>query len=263
MATAEALIKQDLDEAEMELQQRRSRRRLWQTIGASKLADRLSSALASQTIRALGQIRDNKEYLSEGFQTFEDFLDQDPESPMTYDQFNRREKLLDSEGDLAFDLLSSLDVPLKTRKLLAGQIEVNGNDLRIGDAHVSLDNETAILNLITTQHAKLLEQQRTIDRGRKDIETQKRRVVEAEKRASVAGGVATSEGSQRVMFMAGACAECLAWFENISEEEQAAHEEQIAEILRVHQLKFSVARGRVKQDEIPSDIDSDFDDLAD
>ncbi len=147
----------------------RQKVRLWQIVGATKLANRLVESLGAQAVHAIEQVRDQKLYIPAGYETIRDFLDRDPESPMSYDQFNRRTKLLESEGDVIFDLLNSLNVPLKDRKMLAGQIEIDGNEIRIGDTCVRKDDEAAILNLITTQHAKLLEQQRTNDRLTKKI----------------------------------------------------------------------------------------------
>jgi hypothetical protein len=250
MATAEeALISTDNDPQTVEHRQRQSRR-LWQTIGATKLADRLSSALASQSIRALGRSRDDKEYLAEGFKTFEDLLDLHPESPMSYDQFNRREKLLDKEGDLVFDLLSSLDVPMKARKLLAGEIEVDGNELRVGDAHCCLDDDASVLNLITTQHAKLLEQQRTIDRGKKDVEKHKRLAIEAEKRVATANPTGTPTG-QALMTASGALSQLREALAAASDDEKQALREPVFELLRMNQLECSVALGIIKESDLP------------
>lgn len=224
--------------------------RLWQMIGASKLANQLAVALSAQRLRAFEQIRDEKLYLAAGYETFKDFLDQHPESDLSYDQFNRRIKLLETEGDVVFDLLSSLNVSLKDRKLLAGQIEVEGNEIRVGDTRVRKDDEAGILNLITTQHAKMLEQQRTIERGRKDVEKLKRRADDAEKRAVHANPTGTPSG-QALLTAAGALAQLREALEAAPDEEKQALREHVFELLRMNQLECSVALGVVKREEVP------------
>lgn len=258
MATPE----QAIDTVAERTHQKQGARRLWQATGAIKLANQVANALGSQALHALETIRDEKLYLSEGYDTFDRFLDKDPDSPMSHDTFLRRVKLLKNEGEVVFDLLNSLNVPFNQRKLLAGNVEVDGNELRIGDATCRLDDEVAIIDLISTQHSKLLEQQRTIERGKKDIEKHKRRADEAEKRAVVANPDATETG-QALLTAAGAIKNLRERLEAASVEEKRALQEEIFELFRKGMLDCSEALGVASKEEIAAAKGGDDDLLAD
>ena len=164
---------------------------LWKTIGAIQLANSIAANLSAQTIHALENVRDKKLYLAAGFSTFDEFLTKHPASPMSHDTFRRRVNLLESEGDLTFDLLTSLKVPVSARKLLAGQITVQGDEIQIGDSKCCLSDQAGIIVLINSLHHKAQEQSRTIERGKKDFEKKKRRIDELEQQ--VAHGATVSE----------------------------------------------------------------------
>lgn len=248
MATAEELIKPTTQDGDVGIFRDEQKRRLWQIIGATKFANRLATSLSAQAIHGAEIIRDDKLCEAEGYDNFRDFLDHHPESPMTYHQFDQRKKLLESEGDLLFDLLSSLDVPMKARTLLAGQIEVDGNELRVGDARVRRDDEAGILNLITIQYAKIQEQQRTIKRGEKDVEKHKRLAIEAEERAVVANPTGTVTG-QALLTASGALSQLREALTEASDDEKQAMREPVFELLRVNQLECSAALGLIDKSE--------------
>jgi len=226
-------------------------RHLWQTIGAVKLATRLSTALQSQSVRALGGVRDNQEYVEEGFEHFKDFMDQHPESPMSYDQFNRREKLLNTEGDLVFDLLSSLDVSLKTRTLLAGHIEIEGNEIRVGEERVQRDNEAAILNLITTQYAKLQQQEKKLKTQKDKLKKGEEDFQKLKRKAIVANPTGTPTG-QALLTAAGALTQLCEALESAPDEEKQALKHQVLGLMHAKQLDLSVAFGDLSKDEAKS-----------
>jgi hypothetical protein len=104
-------------------------------LGATGALRNLTSSLTTQTIRALQHFRDTKQHEKLGFSSFDEFLNKSEYAPMSYRQFNTREKVLEAEGDVAFDVLSDLNVPIQTRKLLTdGQVRVDGDLLIIGEA---------------------------------------------------------------------------------------------------------------------------------
>jgi len=222
---------------------------LWQTIGAAKVVNQIVASLGSQSLHALERVRDEKLYLAAGFETFREFLDKHPESPMSYDQFNRRTKLLEIEGDFIFDLLSSLNVPWKDRKLLAGQIEVEGNEIRIGEARTRLDDEAAIINLIASQQLKLQEQQRTNERLSKKLKKGEEDFEKLKRRAIIANPDGTETG-QALLTAAGALAKLREALAAATDEEKQALREEVFELLRVNQLECSVALGVIKREEL-------------
>ena len=102
-------------------------------LGATSALRNLASSMTTQAIRALQHFRDTKQHEKLGYTRFDDFLNKYLYSPMTYKQFNEREKILALEGDAAFDLLNDLQVPLQARKLLsAGTVRVEGDEIIIG-----------------------------------------------------------------------------------------------------------------------------------
>lgn len=239
---------------------------LWQMVGATKLANQLSAALTSQSLQALQRIRDEKLWDAAGAESFRDFLDHHSGSPMTYDQFNRREKLMESEGPEAFDLLNSVNAPYSVRKMLKGKIEIDGNDIRIDDERVRKDDPEAILNLLVKAHAKLAEKERTIERGKKDVDRLKRKADEAEKRAVVANPTGTPTG-QALLTAAGALTQLCEALESAPAEEKTALKDQIFDLMRAKQLDLSVALGDLSKEEVQQAVSADQDisdeDLAD
>jgi len=242
------MAKENLNTDIQAITQKQQSQHLWQTIGAAKLATRLSTALQSQSIRAIGGIRDNREFVVEGFEHFKDFMDQHPESPMSYDQFNRREKLLNTEGDLVFDLLSSLDVSLKTRTLLAGHIEIEGNEIRVGEERVQRDNEAAILNLITTQYAKLQQQEKKLKAQKDKLKKGEEDFAKLKRKAVIANPTGTPTG-QALLTAAGALSQLCEALESASPEEKEALKTQIDELMRAKLADIHVALGNLSKDE--------------
>lgn len=239
---------EELSQLEAQHQERQSIQ-LWQIVGASKLANQIASSLGSQNLRALETVRDEELYKAAKFETFDKFLDQHPESPMSYEQFRRRANLLKNEGDVAYDLLNSLHVPLSQRKLLAGQIEVTDTAIKIGDDVVRLDDGPRIVELISKLHKKDQEQQRTIERGKKDVEKLKRKADEAEKRAITANPDGTETG-QAILTAAGSLARLRETLEAAPDEEKLAVKEAIFTLLSNSQLELSLALGIVSKDEV-------------
>lgn len=230
--------------------------RLWQTMGAHKLANQIVASLGAQSIRALEMVRDEKLYLAAGHDTFDGFLDSHRESPMSYEAFRRRSNLLNSEGDVAFDLLNSLSVPLSQRKLLAGHIEVSENEIKIGDATTRLDDGPRIVELISKLHLKTLEQQRTNDRlskkltkGAEDFEKLKRRQVISDPDGTDTG--------QALLAASARLSKLEEVLEDASDEEKKALQEPIFQLMNSFQFRLSAALGVISKDDIPSEESSD------
>ncbi len=165
-------------------------------LGAVGTMNALANSLSSKTMRILQAIRDSKEYRQLGFERFDDFLNQHPYSPMKYDKFNAREKVLVVEGDAAFDTLNALGVPLSTRKLLKGSVTVEGDKIHIGqhddEQIVSLKDRDRVVETIKALAGKIEEQGRTIERhaatikrGEKDNKKLQKKLDEAQQPMSL------------------------------------------------------------------------------
>lgn len=243
--------------------QERDLSHLWQIIGASKATSNIARSLGAQSVRAMQVVRDKKLFQAAGHTKFDSFLDKHPESPMSHDAFLRREKLLEAEGDIAFDLLNSLNVPLSQRKMLAGQVEVEGNTIKIGEIECELNDETRIIEVISNLHSKNLELQRTNERkdkklaqGEKDFENLKRRAISINPDGTETG--------QALLTAAGAMTRLKEILAAASDDEKKALSESVFDFLRTAQLECSVALGVLSKDELPASDDENEDlDLED
>lgn len=131
----------------------------------------IAAGLGSQAIRALHQFGEEKMYELLGYKTFAEFLDNSPHAPMTRHQFYERLKVLMSEGDALYDLLTEMGVSISTRKLLTKgerRVEVDGDELVIGTERVPIDqNPPVIRQLIKDLAAEI-----------RDSETERERIAE-------------------------------------------------------------------------------------
>lgn len=153
----------------------------WQMIGGIRLADHLGRSLESQALRTLEAIKEQKLFTVLGYTRFDDFLNNDPHSPMKYRTFDRRIGLLHIEGEETFDVLSSLNISSSTRKLLiAGTVQVEGDDVVIGADRIPVTNRKAVVEALKGLVAKNQQQARTIERGKKDVVKWKRKAGEAQ-----------------------------------------------------------------------------------
>jgi hypothetical protein len=149
-------------------------------LGASGALDATARLTASQSVRALQRFRDSKGHESLGFTNFKDFLNKSPYSPMSYDQFNDREKLLETEGDVVFNLLSTMRVPAVARKQLAtGSIQIEGEEIAIAGTRIHLDDHPRIKEIIKTLADKTIEQAKKIEKGQAEVKKLKKDVDEA------------------------------------------------------------------------------------
>lgn len=166
-------------------------------IGAVGAIGRLSQNLSAQTIRALQTVRDEKHFEALGFTRFDDFLDESEYSPMSYRQFNDREKLLLAEGDQVFDLLTQLKLSQKQRKMLgAGHIQIDetkgtvlivtGEDLEEEVEEIELTDRTRLLQTLSALadqnsllNVKTNRQREQIEKGVQETERLRKQVDEA------------------------------------------------------------------------------------
>ncbi len=166
------------------LARRQQAARFWQMIGGIKVADAVTRSLSSQMLRTLERVKQEKLYKEAGYDTFDQFLDKDPESPMKHDTFLRRAKLLEAEGDEVFDTFNAIGLSFTKRQMLGrGAVEVEGEEivLREGkeEIRIPLKDRTEVLTAITRLADKNNEQRRTIERGRKDVDKLQRKLTEA------------------------------------------------------------------------------------
>jgi len=170
----------------------------YQLLGAIKGAGLISRSVSAEAIKSLQAMRDEKLYLFFNCQTFDDFLDHHPQSPMSYYQFHQREELLAKEGDLTFQLLNTLRVPAAKRKLLtAGEVNVKGNEVEINGERFSIANSielrTLIVGILDEKAAverELSKDKALIERGRKEVDKYKRENSELKETAARGGFVA-------------------------------------------------------------------------
>lgn len=155
----------------------------FELFGAISVVGNISRIFNAETFRALQHFRDSEGYKAYGYERFDDFLDKHPKSPMTKNQFYDRQQLLESEGDASFNVLNSLKIPFSKRKLLKGQVTVDGDNIHIGqddnEQVVSLSDSSRIVEVILAYAEKNAEQTRTIERGKSDVEKWKRKAHEA------------------------------------------------------------------------------------
>lgn len=166
-----------------------------EVIGAIKLANKMVDALGAQTIRALETFQANEMYQAYGYETFADFLDKCPNAPMTRNQYYERKKLLDAEGDAEFDVLNSLKIPARTRKLLkAGDVALDGDQLIVGDKSAPLSDAKAVRKIIAQAVEQFERLETKSDKNEKEIEKLKKRLDEAREQAANAAPVAADLG---------------------------------------------------------------------
>lgn len=150
-------------------------------MGGILFAQSLGQFMTVESFRALIDFAESKAYTGFGYTTIESFLDKHPNSPMSYDQFNDRKKLLEAEGEDTFEILNSIKAPLRSRKLLAGAIAMDGEQMVIGEHRVDANDPKAVLAVIKELAKEIATKDKQITRGKADLEKAKRRVVEAER----------------------------------------------------------------------------------
>lgn len=168
-------------------------------LGGVGAVGRLSQHLNAQTVRALQKVRDEKMYEALGFARFDDYLNGSDVSPMSYRQFNEREKLLLQEGDQVFDLLSGLRLTSRQRRLLgAGNVAIDDErgvvviagaaddceetEIDIADRDRLVQTLSALADQAAVLNAKNLKLRKTVETGEKQTQDLRRQLDEARER---------------------------------------------------------------------------------
>ena len=134
-------------------------------LGRIQATDRISAALHSEVLRALEQVEETKAYKALGYDRFVDYLGDASMSPITKSQFYEGKKVIDKEGDVVFNALNCLGIPLSKRKSLGkGNIQIEGDQVIIKDG----DEETFIQISDRSQLIEML----TVLADRKVIDTE-------------------------------------------------------------------------------------------
>lgn len=119
-------------------------------VGAIGAIERLADALSAQAIQAWEQFQINEGYKVYSCNTWVEFLEKHPRLGLTKAKYYERKKLLESEGAEAYDLLNSLKVPANLRKqLTAGNLQLAGNELIVGDQHVPINDAKKVKQALT------------------------------------------------------------------------------------------------------------------
>ena len=237
-----------------------------QTLGAVKATISIGRTLAIGGFQRLRKFIDDESFKSLGFNTAVDFLNSD-RSPLTKNQYYDRLAVLNKEGEEVFDLLNSMDIGLRNRKLLAkGEIRIEGEEVVVGhedhEERVAITDKLGVKTVIASLFEKatvfennLKQERKKNAQGMKDNEKLKRQLAEAKAQA----GKVNPEASQSVNALLVATGALTRLEEELAEalpEEREALRESVFECLRQHQLRMSHVFGLCKPDEAqPEDDD--------
>lgn len=95
--------------------------------GAKQVTQGLMRLISAQVVGALEQLQQEEKYKLFGHETFVDFLNNSPYSPMKKDEYYDRKALLEKEGETTYDALNSLNLPVYRRKALPpGTVRIEG-----------------------------------------------------------------------------------------------------------------------------------------
>ena len=155
-------------------------------LGGIRVANSIAEATALQVMQALKSFQESKGYTSFGYDTFDKFLDNCPQSPMSKSQYYERRKLLSAEGDEVFQFMTALNVPMSTRKALKrGEIVIETDGVRVGDEVINFSQEARIRSVLKSLVDKTTTQAQTIERGKLEIKAKAKQIAEAQASASV------------------------------------------------------------------------------
>lgn len=156
--------------------------------GAAMMINQIANRFGAQTMRMLQAVRETQAWAEYGFKSFDEMLDNHPRSPMTKHQFYERQKALGLEGDAAFNALNALRAPISKRKLLKeGDVKVDGDLMHIGEQEFDLNDQGSIICALSTLALDRAKHLRTIERGKKELDSKKRLVDKLEQQLSHGG----------------------------------------------------------------------------
>jgi flagellar biosynthesis chaperone FliJ len=116
-------------------------------VGGVKTLTTLARKMIEVSIVELAQIEEERRYRAYGFKNMADFLASSPAFPGKSAYYEQK-KVLQGEGEVTFNLLNESKVPFTDRKLLAGQVEVKGNTVRIGEASFDIGDSTGVKSAV-------------------------------------------------------------------------------------------------------------------
>jgi hypothetical protein len=248
--------------ATAEWSQAMDERRIYRTIddaqmlGAVKATMSIGRTLAIGAFQRLRKMIEDETYKSFGYATAVDFLNSE-HSPLTKNQYYDRLAAVTREGEEVFDLLNSMDISLRNRKLLAkGEIRIEGEDVVVGhedhEERVPIADRLGVKTLIATLVEKtvtveqrLAQEQKKNTIGQKDNEKLKRQLAEAKAKAAQVNPDA-SESVNALLVATGALTRLEEQLAETSPEEREALREMVFESLRQHQLRISQVYGAPK-----------------
>ena len=168
-----------------------------QTLGALKAGFSIGRSLSLGAFLNFRKFVDDASYEALGYTTAVEFLNSG-DSPMTKSQYYERLSALAREGEPVFDLLNSMQITLKNRKLLnKGEIRIEGDDVIVGqeesEERVPIGDRLAVKTLIATlveektksqikiqsQDQQLKKQEKQLKKGQEDFEKLKRKAGQA------------------------------------------------------------------------------------
>lgn len=101
--------------------------------GAQQVSQGLMRLISAQVVNSLEQLQQEEKYKLFGHDTFVDFLNNSPYSPMKKDEYYDRKGLLEKEGESTYDALNSLNLPVYRRKALPpGAVRIDGEFVVLG-----------------------------------------------------------------------------------------------------------------------------------
>jgi hypothetical protein len=226
--------------------------RVYQLLGAIKASGLIGRSVSAQEMRMLQRFQEEKGHEELGFTRFDDFLDQSPDAPMTYRQYNERIKVLNIEGDETFELMNSLRIPISKRRLLGkGEVEVEGKEIRVGEQAFNLDDTGAVIEAFRVLAQTSAEKERTIGRQKKQLD-QGQKDFDALKRSAIFANPHDTTSGQALLQFSGAARHLEQVLEDAPAEERQAIQDAIFDVLTHTQLTISAALGLASKEEIKS-----------
>lgn len=224
-------------------------------LGAISGVQSVAESLNSQTIRGLQRVRDQELFTVFGFKRFDNFLNESPYAPMNYAKFNRKEGALKNEGDELFDFLNSIDAPLSKRRLLGkGDVQIENKELvaRVGaeEIRVPLSNTSRILTVMSRVVEQRNEQARTIERGKKQINSLKDKLAEEKARTRPGSGQSGAPFFDALLSVIGAMSLLATEAEKLVPEERERQRDEVFKTLGEQMVRLDEALGLVVPDTV-------------
>jgi hypothetical protein len=255
MATPELEIVTD-NEA---IQKTRRVERLAKLSAVGSYAHQLSRAIASHAVLMSREIKNDRLYLEKGFDAFREYMDNDPDAPMSYHEFNARDKLLDELGAETFDFLSGARLGIAKQEKLVGLIRTEGDEWVITRAdgteeRFSKTDAAAakrLLPTIITEYRELEreklkadealgEQEKKLKQGQVDYDKVKAELIEAQK-AHGLNVTDNDEDATEFLAMIEVARRAKSRFASMDPKKKRAWKQRILETLGQVQLDFADA----------------------